>query len=511
MNLKVLLQALGHYEIRGSADVAIQGICYHSREVRPGYLFVAIPGFKADGRYYVQEAVEKGAAAIVFEGAFFDNLRRTQVRVLGARLALANLAAAFFVHPTESFYLAGITGTNGKTTLTFLLEALWQAAGLKTGVMGTINYRFGSLRLEAAQTTPESLDLQRLFSQMRHEKISGVAMEVSSHAVIGRRVENCHFNSCVFTNLSRDHLDFHKTMEEYYQAKEKLFTHDLALSAKKNRLAIICAEKVYGKRLAKKCEAAGLATVTYGFKKDNDLYPVRLGHRPLGHRPFRQSLEGLEAELKSARGLIHVRSRLIGRFNLLNIMAAVMVGLHSGCDIEAIEKGIAALPSVPGRLERIEDSRGRFIFIDYAHTPDALKSVLTELKRLTPKGLTKGRMITVFGCGGDRDRGKRPKMGFETARLSDICFVTSDNPRTENPDRIIAEILPGVKRGGMKPLKKGRGYLMEPDRSKAISRALKMAKRGDVVLVAGKGHEDYQIIGTKKNHFSDHEAVKKFL
>ncbi|MBI4411822.1 MAG: UDP-N-acetylmuramoyl-L-alanyl-D-glutamate--2,6-diaminopimelate ligase [Deltaproteobacteria bacterium] len=492
MNLSVLLQALGHYEVRGAVDVPIQGICYHSREAEPGFLFVAIPGSKADGRNYVHEATAKGAAAVVFEGAFFDNLRATQVRVLGARLALANLAAAFFVHPTESFYLAGITGTNGKTTLTYLIEAIGQAAGLKTGVMGTINYRFGDVRLDAGQTTPESLDLQRLFSRMRHEKVTNVSMEVSSHAAMQRRVENCHFNSCVFTNLSRDHLDFHGTMEEYYQAKEKVFTHYLALSAKKNKLAIVCTERVHGKRLVKKCESLGIPTVTYGLKKGNDLYPVRFHERP----------DGFEAELRSARGPIKIVSRLIGRFNLLNIMAAVMAGLHSGCEIGAIEKGIAGMPPPPGRLERIEDPKGRFIFVDYAHTPDALRSVLTELKR------TGNRIITVFGCGGDRDRGKRPKMGFETARLSDICLVTSDNPRTEDPGKIIAEILPGVKKGGLRPLKKSGGYLVEIDRKKAIGRALKLAKKGDVVLIAGKGHEDYQIMGTKKIHFSDHEVIK---
>ncbi|MBI2340581.1 MAG: UDP-N-acetylmuramoyl-L-alanyl-D-glutamate--2,6-diaminopimelate ligase [Deltaproteobacteria bacterium] len=502
MKLSALLQALGHYEIRGSAEIPIRGICYHSREAQPGFLFVAVPGLKTDGRKYVEEAVNKGATAVIFEGEFFENLIArdivpTQVRVLGARLALANLAAAFFAHPTESFYLAGVTGTNGKTTLTFLIESIGQAAGLKTGVAGTINYRFGGVRLDAAQTTPESLDLQRLFSRMRHEKITNVAMEVSSHALIFRRVENCHFNSCVFTNLSRDHLDFHGTMEEYYRSKQKLFIHDLRLSAKKNRLAIICTEGVHGRRLAEMSESLKIPTVKYGFKKSNDIFPVG----------YRQTLDGFEAELKTARGPIHIRSNLPGRFNLLNVMAAVMVGLHSGCEIESIEKGIAALKGVPGRLERIDDPRGRFVFVDYAHTPSALKSVLTELKRLAPGG----RIITVFGCGGDRDRGKRPKMGFESARLSDICFVTSDNPRTEDPEKIIDEILPGVKRGGLKSFVKKKGYLVEVDRSKAIALALQLAKKGDVVLVAGKGHEDYQIIGTKKIHFSDHEVVRKFL
>lgn len=489
------LQELKDYEIKGDANITISGITSNSGEVRPGFIFVAIPGFKVDGKNFVEKAVQKGAVAIVFEGPFFDKLKTTQIRVSGARLALARLSSAFYGHPTEAFYLTGVTGTNGKTTLTYLLEALWQNAGQKTGVIGTVNVRFGLTVLQTPnQTTPESRDLQRFFSEMRSEKVEKVCMEVSSHGIDLGRVEGCQFDSAVFTNLSQDHLDYHQTLENYYQAKEKLFIEALRQSSKRNKLAVICTEDRFGKRLLKMTDRNKLKRISYGFKKDNDIYPENL----------KMSLKGFKARVihptfKGKLGNLKIETPLIGEFNVLNTLAAVAVGLHSGLTEKEIQKALRNFKGVPGRLECIKDSRGRLIFIDYAHTPDALKNVVMTLKKLVV-----GRMITVFGCGGDRDKTKRSKMGYQAALFSDVCIVTSDNPRTEDPNQIIQEILPGIRRAGKK-------YLIEPDRKAAISKALKMAKKGDLVLIAGKGHENYQIFGTTKHHFSDKEVVKALM
>lgn len=487
MRLTSLLQSLQAPEIRGSVDLEVTDVCYHSKKVTNGSLFVAIPGFAADGRRFVSEAVAAGAKAVVFEGEFFDNLRATQIRVSGARLALAKLSATWFDHPTDDLTLAGVTGTNGKTTLTYLLEALWKAAGKKTGVVGTVNTRFGSTIWHSSQTTPESRDLQEIFSDMRKEKVTHAVMEASSHAICQGRIEKCSFDVCLFTNLTQDHLDFHKTMEEYYKSKEELF-NTLVRSPKKNKLAIIGMEDAYGERLRDEVKEK-LPFLTYGFG-ECDIHPVN----------YEIGLSGIQALVQAGKREISIESVLFGRFNLLNIMAAVGVGIHSGLTDRQIAEGIKNCRAVPGRLERIDDPKGgRLIFVDYAHTPDALKNVLEAIRKTA-----KGKIVTVFGCGGDRDKTKRPLMGFEAGRLSDVCVVTSDNPRTEEPGSIIGEILPGVEETGKK-------FLVEEDRKKGIAKALELAGRGDVVLIAGKGHEDYQIIGKTKNHFSDQETVREMV
>ena len=490
MKLTKLISSLQSPDIRGADNMEVSDICCHSKKISPGSLFVAIPGFVADGRNYVPDAVKAGASAVVFEGEFFDNLRATQIRVSGARLALAQLSAAWFEHPTDGLYLAGVTGTNGKTTLTYLLEAVFQAAGKKTGVVGTVNARFGSTILEAGQTTPESRDLQEIFSRMKKEGVTHAAIEASSHAIFQGRVAECSFDSCVFTNLTQDHLDFHKTMEEYYLSKEELFLHYLADSPKKNKLAIVGADGAYGARLREGLKENKLAVQTYGLRSHNDIYP---GQHQIG-------IDGIRAEVICGKRKLKITSNLFGKFNLLNILAGVAVGAHAGLTDRQIEEGITNCRAVPGRLERIDDpKKGKLIFVDYAHTPDALKNVLECLRETA-----KGKIITVFGCGGDRDKTKRPLMGFEAGSLSDVSVVTSDNPRTEDPAAIIREILPGVKKTGKK-------FVVEEDRKTAIIKALEMAGKGDVVLIAGKGHEDYQIIGKTKNHFSDQEIARDMV
>lgn len=496
MILTELLHAVGRCKVLGAEDIAIRGIAYDSRKVKKDYLFIAVSGFKNDGRIFIPQAVANGATAVVFEGKFFDKLRATQIRVSGVRAALARFASAFFAHPTETFYLSGVTGTNGKTTFSYLMEALWQTSGMKTGVLGTVSYRYGTTASPAAQTTPEALDLQDFFARMRENRIERVCMEVSSHALSLERVCECQFDSAVFTNLSQDHLDFHGDMEDYYQSKELLFVRHLLNSRKKDKLAVVAMHDKFGKRLYKKIEHLKIPCATYGFGKNLNLYPAS----------FQLGLHGLWAKLKRNKEEMSITCPVIGRFNLLNCMAAVLVGFHSGLTVREIQRGLESFGGVPGRLERIGGVSEKVIFVDYAHTPDALKNVLQTLRELTTK-----RVITVFGCGGDRDKSKRPRMGYQAAFFSDVCVVTSDNPRTENADDIIRQIIPGIQRGGLGPIHRSRGYIVEPDRKLAIGMALELAKKGDVVLVAGKGHEDYQIIGTKKLPFSDQAVIRELI
>lgn len=485
--LKNLISSLAQSKIQGPLDIDITGIAYDSRKVEFGNLFVAIPGTVDDGRKFVADAVRKGASAVVTEGELFDNLEVTQIRVAKARQALANLSAEFFGHPTKNIFLIGVTGTNGKTTMTYLLEALWQAKGRSIGVVGTVNTRLGAHVLRAHQTTPESRDLQALFSQMRDQSMDAV-IEVSSHALTQYRVEGCHFDAALFTNLTQDHLDYHQNMEEYYLAKEHLFVHHLNQSCKK-KLAVLCLEDPFGKRLGYKLRGFPMDRRTYGFGADADVYPIKM----------KLNLDGICAELSVCGKKMEISSKLLGRFNLCNIMGAVTLADYRGFSADQIISGIQRTDYIPGRLERIPDSEGRLIFVDYAHTPDALKRALECLKDLAPRNI-----YTVFGCGGDRDKKKRSLMGFEAATHSTKCWVTSDNPRTEDPEKIIEDILLGVQ-------KTKTPYIKISDRREAITQAIRAAQAGDVVLIAGKGHEDYQIMGKTKFPFRDQEVASHAL
>lgn len=497
MDLKKLLSVCGPHEVRGSTEIKVTGISYDSRSVVPGDMFFAIPGFATDGRQYVSEAIQKGATALVFEGEFFDKLRATQIRVSGVRGALGRMSAEFFVHPTKDMYLAGVTGTNGKTTFTYLVEALWQEAGKNSGVVGTVNTRYAGCVVPANQTTPETRDLQSMFASMRKKGVTNAALEVSSHALSQGRVRECHFDAAVFTNLTQDHLDYHGTLEDYYLAKESFFTDYLVESSKPNKSAIVCLESAYGKRLVEKIKRSNLKIQTYGLASGADIFPKKL----------KLDWSGIHAELEVGSQKMKIESPLMGFYNVLNMEAAILVGMHSGLSEKEIVQGISNFQLVPGRMERVPDPKGgRHVFVDYAHTPDALANVLAMLKALQPS-----KMVVVFGCGGDRDPLKRPLMGFEVAKVADVSVVTSDNPRTEEPSRIISQILPGIEKAGQKPFNGKKGYLVVEDRREAIGRALEMVGKNDVVLIAGKGHEDYQILGKEKFHFSDQEVVKEFL
>ena len=474
----------------------ILGIFCRAQEVKPGGLFVAIKGFAADGHDYIDKAVENGAAAVVCETP-----RQAEAVVLtvpDSRIALAELAGAFYDHPSEALTVIGITGTNGKTTVSYLIESVLQQAGIVTGVIGTINYRFGGHIFNNPVTTPESLELQRILAHMRDGGVTHVVMEVSSHALDLHRVHGCAFDLGVFTNFTQDHLDYHKDMEQYWTCKRKLFTDLLPATA--NALpwrAVINLDDPKGRLLA---EEMDLPHIGCGQSAQN-------GVRVLSSQ---FDLNGIRARLDTPKGVLAIHSPLVGRHNLENILNAVGVGVALDVELSTITSGIGSQANVPGRLERVLGNSGRFVYVDYAHTPDALENTLLALRSLTAD-----RIICVFGCGGDRDRAKRPQMGAIAARLSDLTLVTSDNPRTEPPEQIIEEIVAGVRdvcdvRYAHEDLAKsfhGKGYGVVMDRREAIRLSVKASRQGDTILIAGKGHEPYQIIGDQRLAFDDrHEA-----
>lgn len=488
MKLKELLKALKGYKIQGSEDAEVFDIQYDSRKVGKGSLFVAIKGEKADGNLFAEQVVESGAVAVVTDSSGLGVWSSaTTIYVPNAREAMARISAAFYGRPAAKLKLVGITGTNGKTTTSFLVESVLREAGLNPGVVGTINYRYPGKALPAPNTTPESLDLQRLLNDMVESGVKSAVMEVSSHALSQERVGGCLFDVAVFTNLTQDHLDYHITMERYFEAKARLFTDFID----EGKTAVINMDDPKGVDISKR--ALG-RVIGYGIKGrgiETDIYPkdIKLG------------VQGIEGTLATPSGEIKIKSSLIGEFNLYNILAAAGAGVGLGLPVEVIERGITALKKVPGRLERVDAGQLFTILVDYAHTPDALERVLSTIRGLTDK-----RIITLFGCGGDRDRGKRPIMGRVASEYSDIVIVTSDNPRTEEPLKIIEDITSGIVGAyGHRPLQ------VIPDRREAITEAIKEAREGEVVLLAGKGHEDYQIIGTEKIHFDDREEAIKAI
>jgi UDP-N-acetylmuramoyl-L-alanyl-D-glutamate--2,6-diaminopimelate ligase len=498
--LRTLLDGLAGCEVQGDVDAPVTGVAYHSLEVTPGGLFVALKGARTDGHLYLTASLDRGARVVVTEQELVPPPGVTVVRVPQARLALAHISAAFYDHPSRELTLVGITGTNGKTSTTYLLEAILTAAGCRVGVVGTVNYRVGESTWPAPVTTPESLDLQRLLREMRTRGVTHVFLEVSSHALDLRRVDGAVFAAGVFTNLSQDHLDYHRDLDEYFAAKSRLFLEILAHGRPpRGALAVLNLDDPRGLELR---DAIRVPVLTYGLHPSSQV-------RPLSHR-YRQ--DGLDALLTTPWGEVEIASRLVGPFNLANILAAAATALGLGIDPATVARGIAALPGVPGRLERFGPPAGPGVFVDYAHTPAAITQALAALHTLNFS-----RLITVFGCGGDRDRGKRPLMGQVAAEKSQLVIVTSDNPRTEDPLAIIREIEPGLENSGLPKInaaaaQKGEaGYLVVPDRREAIRLAVALARPGEAVLVAGKGHENYQIWGAERRHFDDREEVAEAL
>jgi UDP-N-acetylmuramoyl-L-alanyl-D-glutamate--2,6-diaminopimelate ligase len=498
--LSILLSPLENRRVIGNPDVAIRGIAYHSRSVEKGFLFAAICGNREDGKRYIPEAIERGAGAILVDEPI-DLGGAVQVIVPDVREALARMAAAFYGDPSAALTVIGITGTNGKTTVSYLLEAILKEGGWRVGVMGTVNYRFGGRVFPAPTTTPESLDLQRHLAAMREAGMTHAVLEVSSHGLDLQRVRACDFDGAVFTNLSRDHLDYHGTIDRYFQAKRLLFTQSLRESRKRGRFAAINVDDPRGEELTRVAEGE---VWSYAVEKRAQVWPEAFSEGP----------QGLRARIRTPRGALEVVSPLLGRHNLYNILSAVATGEALGIPHEVLSAGILRLRSVPGRLEPVGADCGIRVYVDYAHTPDALERALHCLRPIAAR-----RLLVVFGCGGDRDRGKRPAMGEIAARGSDLAVITSDNPRTEDPLAIIEEIEKGMAKTGAKKLSpedarrdpKVSGYLVLPDRKEAIQWAIQAAQEGDLILIAGKGHEDYQIIGERKIHFDDREEAAAAL
>jgi UDP-N-acetylmuramoyl-L-alanyl-D-glutamate--2,6-diaminopimelate ligase len=470
--------------------------------MQPGWIFVAVPGEVSDGHDFIEDAVRCGATAIVAQRPRPSHCKDVAwITLPQTRHALGPVASVVYRRPTTQLRLVGITGTNGKTTLTFLLEAIVRAAGGNPGVIGTITYRWGGRERSAGHTTPEASDLQSLFREMVDDEVTHAFIEVSSHGLDQGRLDGCHFDVGVFTNLTQDHLDYHGTMEEYFLAKQILFRRLLPTSWKPSPTAVINLDDPFGRRLAG--EIVDIPVFGFG---TTESYAVR---------PEKMVLcaDSIEGAVTTPSGRVSIRSRLTGSFNLSNILAAVAVSERLGIPLPAIEEGVERVVSVPGRLERVRSDNAT-VFVDYAHTPHALKNVLEALKTIRT-----GRIITIMGCGGDRDRTKRPIMGREAAAGSDFVIVTSDNPRSEDPMDIIRQVAEGVQEYGFKllpePLNRSHlpsgHYRVVPDRREAIAWAVRYLERNDILLVAGKGHETYQEIKGVRYPFDDREVVGEEL
>jgi UDP-N-acetylmuramoyl-L-alanyl-D-glutamate--2,6-diaminopimelate ligase len=497
--LRQLIAALDSCDLQGIGDQVIRGLAYDSRKIEKGYLFVALKGHVQDGHRYIDDAIQRGASAVVAERIPKGKGEVAMIRVTDSRKALSRLAIEYYERPFLGMNTIGITGTNGKTTTSFLLEQILTGSGRNPGVVGTINYRFSGKAFPAPMTTPESLDLMRLLREMADHGASDAIVEVSSHALDQGRVEGCPFTVAVFTNLTRDHLDYHHTMDAYFEAKSRLFKDLGKKGGIKPGTAVINLDDPRGRAMAAVTQGD---VVFFGLDPAGDFHASSI----------KEGTGGLEATLSTPVGKRSIRSSLLGCVNIYNILAAAAAAVTLGVDLDEVVDGIASLQMVPGRLEPVQNRRGLKVVVDYAHTPDALYKTIEALKPLTA-----GLFITVFGCGGDRDQGKRFEMGEVAGTNSDLVLITSDNPRTEDPLFIIRQIEEGVRKGGLHELEqalgqqRGGGYFIESDRRKAIRKALGIAQDEDLVLVAGKGHEDYQIIGSEKRPFDDREEVRRAL
>ncbi len=485
MQLKTLLVAIPVRQVIGTLDRTVESIAYDSRRVQRNGLFVALRGEKADGHEFIGQAIEKGASVIVAEREQ-RNPRVTCLVVESTRTALAGLSAAFYGHPARRLKLAAVTGTNGKTTTTFLIKHICERAGLRCGLIGTVRYEIGERILPAIRTTPQSLDLQELLAQIANAGCKAAAMEVSSHALAQDRVRGLEWNTAVFTNLTQDHLDFHQTMESYFDSKAKLFTQLGNQKKKRKPVAIVNIDDRYGEQLLDKIDKR-VTVVTYGMGMRADFRASN----------YRVEFGGTSYQL-AARGKSYlVRLPLIGRFNVANSVAALAAANALGIGLREAVFSLGKSPQVPGRLELVPAKRQYQVFVDYAHTPDALGNVLKTLRELEPH-----RLIVVFGCGGDRDRQKRPLMAEIADRHADYSIVTSDNPRKEDPSAIVAEIEKGFR---------STRYEKIVDRTEAIGRAVALAEPRDIVLIAGKGHENYQEFADYTIPFDDIQVARRAI
>ena len=492
MNLSQVLEGVG---VRSAvsqrlAGLVIKGLEYDSRRVEPGYLFFAFPGAKVDGREFAAKALDKGAVAVVSELEAPEDFAGEWIRVEHGRIALATAAKNFYHAPDELLSITGITGTNGKTTTSYLLDSVLRTAGRVTGIVGTIEYHLAGRVLKAPNTTPESLDLFRMFDELVRESASqnrpgAMTMEVSSHALALGRVHGIRFVTAVFTNLTRDHLDFHGTMESYFAAKRLLFV-PAAESEPSPDFAVLNFDDSWAKQIQ---PSAATKVLWYGFEEGADYRAEEVSF----------GFEGLRFRLNARGAAFDITSPLVGRHNVYNILAAICTGVSYSIDMASIIEGIANCHAVPGRFERVDTGQPFLVVVDYAHTDDALRNLIAVARDLKPK-----RVITLFGCGGDRDRSKRPLMGMAAGSSSDFVVLTSDNPRSEDPLDIINDALVGLRRYDTP-------HIVEPDREKAIRMAIHEAAPGDIVLLAGKGHEPYQVLRDRTIEFDDREVARAVL
>jgi UDP-N-acetylmuramoyl-L-alanyl-D-glutamate--2,6-diaminopimelate ligase len=487
MELPEILAGAEIETVTGPADADVRSIAFDSRKVMPGGLFFALQGQKMEGLEFVSDALARGAVAIASEQPRKDGLPKEicWVEVLpgSARRGLARAAANFYGHPADGLKLVGITGTNGKTTISFIVDSILRAAGFTTGLVGTTGYRTPQGSRKAVNTTPESLDLQQMFSEVRDAGGTHAVLEVSSHSLAMERVWGCHFAVAIFTNLTRDHLNFHKTFEDYFAAKRHLFE---GMGAGAPDVAVVNADDPYATRLE------GLAGHTLGYGLE--------GAPELTTKKFALSFQGLEFTAETPAGKVQVQSSLVGRINVYNILAAIGAGIALEIPIVKIEEGIANLDLVPGRFQRIDEGQPFFVVVDYAHADDAMRNLISTARELNPSG----RIITVFGAGGERDRSTRPLMGEASGSLSDLVILTSDNPRSEDPLRIINDVVVGLQ-------KVKANYRIEQDRETALEMAFEEARPGDIVLLAGKGHENVQILRDRTFEFDDREKAREIL
>lgn len=488
MRLKDLLRDIEALESYGDMDIDILGLTYDSRRVKKNTLFICITGFKTDGHKFVQNAIENGASVIVIEkdieniGELIDKHKVSVIKVKDSRADMAKLAANFYSHPSTGFKVVGITGTNGKTSTTYLISSILKANNKKTSLIGTLKSQIIDTEYKVANTTPESVELQFLFNEMLKKKVDVCSMEVSSHSLDLKRVDGIDFNIGVFTNLTADHLDFHKDMESYKNAKMKLFY-------KTKDINIINIDDKYGKEIYDEIKKLDKTVLSYGLDSNSDIYAEDIEMHPT-NSTFRLVTPKFS-------GTIEVE--MTGLFSIYNILAAVSVCYSMGYSYEEILKGTKALEPIQGRFEVVNNDKGIGVIVDYAHTPDALKNVLKTINEFT-----KGKVIVVFGCGGDRDAGKRPIMAQVAYDLSDYAIITNDNPRSEDPKKIVDDIIKGLGPNENK-------YDIKIDRREAIKVAIEKAQRDDVILIAGKGHEAYQIIGDNVFDFDDKEVALEFL
>jgi len=493
VKLKTLIEDLKALKVALFNGIEIQGISSDSQSVKEGYLFVALRGSKLDGHNFIQEAILRGAAAVVCEEDFTDGRRVAKIIVKDTRKALAGLAAKFYGQPGKNIKLIGITGTNGKTTSSFLLQEMLRCAGRPAGLLSTISYNIGERTIPSVLTTPDPVTLHRCLAEMVKEKLEYAILEVSSHSLVQHRLDSLHFGTAIFTNISQDHFDYHRTMDEYLEAKSLLFK-----GLAQDSLAIVNRDSPAYEKIIRSTRARIL---TYGL---NEAADVRAGN-------LKFSLEGSEFVLSCPQELLgekapvsqeafKLSSGLIGRHNVSNMLAAVAAALSEGIDLEIINEALKNFAGVPGRLEQINCGQEFTVFVDYAHTPEALENILSTLKKL----LIKGKLILVFGCGGDRDSGKRPLMGRVAAEMADYTIITSDNPRNEEPLKIIGDIKKGIGSGS-------KNYRIVLDRFEAIRQGLEIASKGDIVVIAGKGHETYQFLKDVTIPFDDRDVVRKIL